>query len=177
MPAAPTIRNPRARAAQGTRAGIVTRLIADAIDFLVLQVIYISILIAIAVVQFLIDRGGFQVGAPNPVVTLVSQWAIFTMYLGSGWSTNGRTLGKTLLGLRVVARDGSRLHTRPAFLRAVCCATFYPGVLWVAVSRKNLALHDIVARSEVVYDWRAGDVDLDGGTVPASDQVPQRFPV
>ena len=49
----------------------------------------------------------------------------------------------------MVARDGTHLHTRQAFLRALCCATFYPGVLWVAVSRKNLALHDIVARNTV----------------------------
>lgn len=164
-----TIRNPRARAAQGTRAGIVSRLFADGVDFLVLQVIFFSILIAIAVVKFLINRGGFQVDAPNPAVTLVSQWAIFTMYLGSGWSTNGRTVGKTLFGLRVLARDGTHLHTRRAFLRALCCATFYPGVLWVAVSRKNLALHDILVRSEVVYDWRAGDVDLDA---PAAAPAP-----
>lgn len=168
MTAQTNIRNPRARAAQGTRAGIVSRLIADGIDFGVLQVIFMAILVAIAVVRFLINRGGFEVSAPNPAVTVVSQWAIFAMYLGSGWSTTGRTIGKTVLGLRVIARDGTHLHTRNAFLRAVCCATFYPGVLWVAVSRKNLALHDIVARSEVVYDWRAGDVDLDTPVSPTS---------
>jgi uncharacterized RDD family membrane protein YckC len=167
----PNIRNPRARAAQGTRAGIVSRLIADGIDFGVLQVIFLSILVGIAVVKFLINRGGFEVTAPNPAVTVVTQWAIFTLYLGSGWSTTGRTIGKTVLGLRVLSLDGTHLPTRHAFLRAVCCATFYPGVLWVAISRKNLALHDILCRSEVVYDWRAADVELDA---PIRQDVPEQ---
>lgn len=39
-------------------------------------------------------------------------------------------------------------------MRALACALFPIGVLWVAVSRENWSLQDVVLRTSVIYDWR-----------------------
>jgi uncharacterized RDD family membrane protein YckC len=74
-------------------------------------------------------------------------------YLTFGWATTGRTLGKQLAGLRAVNRGGGRLPYPRALLRAVLCVLFPVGLLWVLVSRRNYAVHDLLVRSAVVYDW------------------------
>ena len=155
MTAAPrTIRQSQAEALQGGRAGFISRVTADAVDFLVVEVIYFSILIGIAVVKFLITRKDFSLGAPDLWVTILVQWWIIVLYLGTNWSSTGRTIGKSVLGLRVERPDGSPLTLRRAFLRAAFCATLWASLLWIFVSRRNAALHDVVLSTQVVYDWR-----------------------
>lgn len=155
-----TIRDERADRLQGGRAGFVSRVAADAIDFLVVEVIYVTVLVGVAVVRFLISRRHFSVGAPDLVVTVAAQWVILVLYLGTGWSSTGRTIGKSVLGLRVCNLDGTTVGTARAFARSVLCATVYPALLWIFVSRTNAALHDVILRTQVLYDWR--------GSVPMS---------
>ncbi len=149
-----TIRDERADQLQGGRAGFVSRVAADGIDFLVVEMIYVTVLVGVAVVRFLINRRGFSVGAPDLVVTVAAQWIIVVLYLSTGWSSTGRTIGKSVLGLRVCDLDGRTLGTARAFARAVVCATAYPSLLWIFVSRTNAALHDVILRTQVLYDWR-----------------------
>lgn len=76
----------------------------------------------------------------------------------------GRTPGKALVGLRVVAWDGSPLGARAAFRRTL----FFPvslalggiGFLWAVLQRDRRALHDVVARTAVVHDWAPRQVAL-----------------
>ena len=153
-----TIRNEAAEALQGGSAGFVSRIAADAVDFLVVQVIYFSMLIGVAVVRFLITRRNFTVVAPDVIVTVIAQWTIVVLYLGSSWSSTGRTIGKSVLGLRVSGLRGNALQPVRAFTRAVFCASFYPSLLWILVSRRNAALHDVALRTEVLYDWHTAAV-------------------
>ena len=51
-------------------------------------------------------------------------------------------------------RNGGRLPHARALLRAVLCVLFPVGLLWVLISRRNYAVHDLLVRSAVVYDWR-----------------------
>lgn len=155
-----TIRNERAEALQGGNAGFVSRVTADAIDFLVVQVIYFAILIGIAVVRFLITRRNFSVTAPDVIVTVIGQWIILVLYLGSSWSSTGRTIGKSVLGLRVSGLSGNTLGPVRAFTRALFCATLYPSLLWILVSRRNAALHDVLLRTEVLYDWHSSPTSI-----------------
>jgi uncharacterized RDD family membrane protein YckC len=147
------IRNERAEALQGGNAGFVSRVTADAIDFLVVQVIYFGVLVGVAVLRFLVTRRNFTVTAPDVLVTVIAQWTILVLYLGSSWSSTGRTIGKSVLGLRVSGLRGNTLRPVRAFTRALFCACFYPSLLWILVSRRNAALHDVVLRTEVLYDW------------------------
>ncbi len=153
---APTIRNPRARALQGSRAGIVSRVLADGIDYMVVFAIYFGILIAVGVADYLLTATKFKISHPPVGVTIVVPWLILIAYLTAGWGSTGRTIGKSIMGLRVVTSMGLRLPTRRAFLRAALCAILPWVLLWVVISRKNIGIHDILFRSAVVHDWTAG---------------------
>lgn len=151
-----TIRDTRAADLQGGRAGFASRVAADAIDFAVVQVIYISILVGLGVVKFLVERKNFSAPAPDVIVTVIAQWLIIVLYLGTNWSSTGRSIGKSILGLRVTNAAGATMSPRRAFLRAALCATFWAGLLWIFVSKRNAALQDLVLSTRVVYDWRGG---------------------
>ena len=58
------------------------------------------------------------------------------------------------MGLRVLGRRGRRPHLVTALVRALACTLFPVGLLWVAVSRDNRSLQDLLLRTSVVYDWR-----------------------
>jgi uncharacterized RDD family membrane protein YckC len=150
------IRNPEARSLQGTRAGIVSRVIADGIDYLIAFGIYFAILVAWGVAEYLLTGGKLKIPDPPVAVTIIVPWFILIVYLTAGWGSTGRTIGKSIMGLRVVTRKGLRLPTRRAFLRAALCATIPWVILWVVISRKNIGLHDILFRSAVVHDWAVG---------------------
>jgi uncharacterized RDD family membrane protein YckC len=149
-----TIRQAQAEALQGGRAGFVSRVAANAVDFVVIEVIFLAILLGIAVVRFLVSREDFAVVAPDVWITVVGQWLIAVSYFGTNWSSTGRTIGKSVLGLRVERTHGGALAPWRAFMRAAWCATFWASLLWIFVSRRNAALHDVVLSTRVVYDWR-----------------------
>jgi uncharacterized RDD family membrane protein YckC len=154
---APTIspiRNPKAREMQGKRAGLASRVTADAIDWAVVVAIYIGILVAIALVQYFVGNGKFDVPRPPAAVTLGSEWVIAVLYLTAGWAGAGRTVGKSVMGLRVVTTGGQALRPRRSFFRALICATLGAVALaWVIVSRRRAGIHDIAVQTTVVYDW------------------------
>lgn len=147
------IRNERARELQGQRAGIVSRALAFAADVGIAFGLYLAI---VATTNFLWDLFfSDKVSIPTPP-SWFSGLAIFwilVIYLALGWGSTGRTLGKQLLGLRVVRADGEPLAPRVAFLRAIFCAVFYPGLALALVDRRNRSVQDVVCKTVVVYDW------------------------
>jgi len=153
---ASTIRNPQARSLQGNRAGIVSRVIADGIDYLIAFGIYFAILVGLGIADYLLTGHKLKIPDPPVAVSIVVPWFILIVYLTAGWAGTGRTLGKSVMGLRVVTRKGLRLPPRRAFFRAALCATLPWVILWVVISRKNIGIHDILFRSSVVYDWDVG---------------------
>jgi uncharacterized RDD family membrane protein YckC len=68
----------------------------------------------------------------------------------------GQTIGKWLLGLRVVGLDRRMITYRQAFLRAlatlVAFAPFGLGILWILWSPEKRGWHDFLARTWVVRD-------------------------
>ena len=160
MTATRTIRSTDAERLQGGRAGFVSRVAADGVDFVVVEAIYFSVLIGIAVVRFLISRKDFSVVAPDVWVTVLAQWFIIVAYLGTNWASTGRSIGKIMLGLQVLGTNDTALSPRHAFSRAILCATFWPSLLWIFVSKRNAALHDIALHTKVVYSWRHPDATV-----------------
>lgn len=78
------------------------------------------------------------------------------LYLWLSIATSGRTVGKGLVGLRVVAVDGTALHPAAAARRAVAFPFslvlglgFVPAVL----GADRRAAHDYVAGSREIVDW------------------------
>jgi uncharacterized RDD family membrane protein YckC len=151
------IRSPRGRALQGKRAGIASRVAADAIDWGIVLGIYIAILFGIAATRYFVGNDNFNVPDPNPGVTLLAQWVIAILYLTAGWAGTGRTVGKSVMGLRAVTADGRPLGGKRAFLRALICATLGAiALIPVVLSRRRSGIHDFVVRTAVVHDWSHG---------------------
>jgi uncharacterized RDD family membrane protein YckC len=148
------IRSPKGRERQGKRAGLASRVTADLIDYGVVVGIYLAILLGMGLAEYFLGSGGFDVPDPAAITSLTAQWVIGVLYLTASWAGGGRSIGKSVLGLRVVTTAGRSLPLRRAFVRAVICATVGAfTLLWVIVSRRRSAAHDLIVRSAVVYDW------------------------
>jgi uncharacterized RDD family membrane protein YckC len=137
----------------GRAAGIVTRLLAAAIDLLTVLLMMGGVFVGVAAVRFLVSPLSFRWPVPSSVLSVVIGMVLAVGYLTVGWATVGRTGGAAVLGLRVLSIGRSRLGWARAVLRAVLCVVFPVGLLWSAVSRERRSLQDLVVRSVVVYDW------------------------
>lgn len=142
-----------ARRYQGQRAGLITRGLAAGIDIGVVAVAMAALYLGFSAVLFLYRPSSFRLPTPSWEVTLAVGYILLTIYLTGFWRGGGRTYGCHVMGLRVVDRVGERLHLAPAFLRSVLCTIFPVGLLWVAVSRENRSIQDLIVRTSVIYDW------------------------
>jgi uncharacterized RDD family membrane protein YckC len=93
----------------------------------------------------------------TPLVVLLT-WAclgLATAYFVVFHGIGGKTIGKWLLGLRVVGADRSPISYRRAFLRWLGLVGFAPallGFLWILWSREKRGWHDLLARTWVIRD-------------------------
>lgn len=143
----------QARGFQGQRAGIVTRVAAGVVDFLVVILAICLIYGGIALAWFVIRPSRFHwpenISWSVPFVYFV----LVTAYLSFSWTGTGRTYGAALLGVRVVNHNGATMRLPAAILRALLCVVFPIGLLWVAVSSANRSVADLIFRTSVVHDW------------------------
>jgi uncharacterized RDD family membrane protein YckC len=143
-----------ARGMQGQRAGIVSRFLADAIDFIVVIAAVIGVYLGFSAFRFLLEPRRFSWPEPSSLYLGALGWILLIVYLTVAWANTGRTFGKRVLGLRVVTRDDDRLPLWQSFVRASLCALFPIGLFWSAVSSTNASVQDLIVRTHVVYDWR-----------------------
>jgi uncharacterized RDD family membrane protein YckC len=142
-----------ARPYQGTAAGIATRLTANTIDGLVVGMTVVGAYAGIAAVRFVLAPRDFRMPDPSLLWFAIGFFDLLVVYLTAAWWLSGRTLGDHVMGIRVVTGKRSRLRFSRAFGRALLCACFPVGLLWCAVNRERRAVHDLVLRTSVVYDW------------------------
>jgi uncharacterized RDD family membrane protein YckC len=142
-----------ARPFQGHRAGLVTRAAAGAIDVGIVIIALGALYLGITAFVFLLDPRNFNAPTPSPGFVYAAGCVLFILYLAVSWTGNGRTYGNHVLGLRVVNREGRRLHPLAAIVRAALYVMFPIGLLWVLVSGENRSLQDLVLRTSVIYDW------------------------
>jgi uncharacterized RDD family membrane protein YckC len=143
-----------ARGFQGTRAGIVTRLLANIIDFAILLLILAAVYFGWAAVLFVWRGRDFHFPTVTYANVYVAGAIVFALYFAVAWSSTGRTYGDHVLGLRVVDRRGARLGFWFALLRAVLCVAFPFLLFWAVVD--NRSVQDHVLRTSVIYDWESG---------------------
>lgn len=142
-----------ARPFQGQRAGIVTRTIANTVDFAVVVGVLACGYATWCVARFLIRPTKFSFPAP-PYLALLGCFAIVLfVYFTVLWATTGRTYGNHLLGLRVVSFRGGRMRWPGAAVRAGFCILLPVGLFWAVFSPTNRSLQDNVMRTSVLYDW------------------------
>lgn len=161
---------PTASRIQGEPAGLVSRLLANAVDAIVAAVVVGIGYLGVVLFRLVTDRTQFEWPAPSFAAIFLLYEAVLAVYLTLGWTTTGRTVGKQVMGLRVVARRGGRMRLPGAFLRAALCVVFPVGLLWVAVDRGDRSVQDLVLRSAVVYDWHRlapGSADAGSASVVA----------
>lgn len=142
-----------ARLYQGRRAGLVTRVVAAAIDSLL---VLLGVLFGYGVwagLLFLLDPRGFHLPELGVVVSGTSMFLVLVAYLTVSWRTSGRTYGSLVMGLRVVNSVGDRLSLPVALVRALLYAALPIGLFWVALNRQRRSIQDLVLRTYVVYDW------------------------
>lgn len=140
----------------GAYAGVVSRGIAFAIDAtiagLVCTVGYqfaIALLATVGITPYSFGGTGKALGyvAALPIT--------FATYCACAWALVGRTVGMTLMGLRVVRRDGSPPGVLRSIVRAVgywVSAVLLLGFVWIALDERSQGFHDKLAGTFVVYD-------------------------
>lgn len=143
-----------ARPYQGQRAGFVTRMIAASIDGVVVGLALLVGYLSISGFLFLLHPRGFSFPQLGLVFSLASAFAVLVVYLTFSWWTSGRSYGCLVMGLRVVGQRQQQLRLAGALVRAMLCAAVPIGLLWVALSRENRSLQDLLMGTSVVYDWQ-----------------------
>jgi uncharacterized RDD family membrane protein YckC len=144
-------------------AGVVTRLLAAAVDAVVVVVLTALLDLAAAGARFLWSPADFRWPRPTPVVTVGVLLLVAVVYLAIGWALTGRTYGARLMGLRVLSSQHRPLGWTRSILRALISVLWPIGLLWCGISRTRLSLSDVVLRTVVVYDAQLYASVRDGG--------------
>ena len=159
---------------QGQYAGFVSRLIAYSIDLLV--IIATITIVGIAADFFLryfqlddlltsLVESKNIVGEVLRFLTFLGSVAFITFgYFVLIWTfTAGQSVGKLLIGLRIVPLDGSKMGFGRSIIRyfafLLSAGILFIGLLWVLISDERQGWHDKIARTCVIYDWPAREDD------------------
>jgi uncharacterized RDD family membrane protein YckC len=152
-------------------AGFIPRLAAYVFDLMLVNMLFMLVLLPYRErLGEMAERvrqqydPGLQ-GQPDIALVLKFQLLLLAVYAPISliyWvGFNGRfgaTPGKTMVGLRIVRADGSPLGYSGAFRRycaeLVSALPFFLGYFMVAFSPGNLALHDVIAGTRVVFQRR-----------------------
>ena len=143
-----------ARAFQGHRAGIVTRVLAAAVDAGVVALVLLAGYLGYAGLRFLLDPRHFTFPDASLFRSMLVAAGLMVLYLTVAWASGGRTYGNLLLGLRVTGARGGAVGWVRAPLRAAFYVLFPVGLLWVVLDPRQRSLQDRVLGTSVVYDWQ-----------------------
>lgn len=161
-----------------TVIGFGRRLAAILLDALLLGVLGMFVAFAIGMVGVFVDM--YTPNRPLPLSSLIVICTlVFSVaYYVVAWSRTGQTIGKTMLGIKIVGTDGKPLSGGQAFLRfigyLVSGIVFALGFIWVLFDRKRQGWHDKISGSYVV-DVDAVFGDTDAVTWEPSDPKPSIF--
>lgn len=143
---------------QGHYAGAVSRLVAFAADVGASWGLFTLGAAALAVTVQLVTGTKFSL-SNHQIVSLIAAVIWEFLYFSYQWTLSGKTIGMALLGIRVVATDGSPIGTKQAVLRTITLPLSFLllglGFLGILTNRDRHALHDRLAGTAVVYSWDA----------------------
>jgi len=145
---------------QGLRAGIVSRVLANIVDVMVIVTLTFTGYMCIAAARFMYDPREFSFPAVKMDWFVIACGVLLFVYFSVSWATSGRTIGDRLMGLRVVNHRGLILRWTGAVVRAAFCVAFPFGLFWAIISRRNRSVQDLVLRSSVIYDWAPNRANL-----------------
>ncbi|MEU4393451.1 RDD family protein [Kribbella sp. NPDC023855] len=133
-----------------------TRALACAIDFIV-QMIVLGALLGI-LLRFLVVEASPALGAALVIITVLLVLIGYKVVMET--LTRGKTLGKLMLGLKVVRDDGSSIRFRHALVRAllwlfVDFAPWFaasPGIVASLMNKQGKRIGDMVAGTVVIRE-------------------------
>lgn len=138
---------------EGFPAGFVTRLVAMAIDLALLSVVITTVTVlgqfvgqslhaGIWTLRFIaLGTTGFSVG-------------LYILYFVGLTALGGQTLGKRIMGVRVLRVDGRQVPVKASIKRYIgtwISLPFFWGYLMVLVDSRRRAFHDKLAGTVVIY--------------------------
>lgn len=137
----------------GFPAGFVTRLIAIAIDFALLSVVITTLTV---LGQFVGRSLGVGMWTLRFIAlgTALFGAALYVLYFVGLTVLGGQTLGKRLLGIRVLRTDGTRVRLKRSVIRYVGTWLSLPllwGYLLVLIDNRRQGFHDKLADTIVIY--------------------------
>ncbi|HTP11563.1 MAG TPA: RDD family protein [Anaerolineae bacterium] len=158
---------------QGYYAGFTSRAVAIITDYAIISLVTAVVIAALSLffsipsvdrfIQWLnsILPGSQRIfGALTSAPFGLAFFIVFQfLYFIFFFSTTGQTVGKAVMGLRVVTTDGRRMGIKRSFVRTVgytiSLAPLALGFLWVLGEDHRKAWHDKIAHTYVLYVWDA----------------------
>jgi len=134
--------------------GFAPRLVAFMVDLVVVNMLAIIFTLGgmIAYMRGGVPRQDLDAYVPLFIISFIIASMTYFIYFHGA---TGQTVGKMILGLRVVSEDGGPLGYRRAILRWIgyffSSVFFYFGFLWIIIDRKKQAWHDKLSGSLVVW--------------------------
>jgi uncharacterized RDD family membrane protein YckC len=173
----------------GGYAGIVSRVLAFSIDvFALLVAVLVAMLFMRAIVSiFSLDRllpgifGPTGFDAVRIAGSGLTASVIACVYWIFGWTFLGGTIGKIVMGLRVVGPGGSRVGFWRSLRRVigyfVSALALGLGFLWVIFNKRHHSWADKLAGTSVIYIWQArpDETFLTPGNEPGNQIVAPPF--
>jgi uncharacterized RDD family membrane protein YckC len=138
--------------------GGVSRFVAYVVDLGVSTGVFMLALAAISFAASIFTGHSISWNRSDlPVAIAFAAWEF--LYFAYSWGASGKTVGMALLGVKVVAADGSEAGPRRATIRTLAFPLSFLllglGFTGIFLQRDRRALHDLIAGTAVVYAWEA----------------------
>jgi uncharacterized RDD family membrane protein YckC len=169
----PTAQDIPAISLRGHYSGLISRLLAFIIDSVVVSVVLISTAWFIKSTWTMLGLRGFlnALARSSPVlqsilnflyspyfVSLVT-FLIIISYHVIFWTFAGQTIGKAVMGIKVVSFKGKRMTVARSLLRYfsyfVSALPLGLGYFWILIDDKRMGWHDHLSGTRVIYVWEA----------------------
>jgi uncharacterized RDD family membrane protein YckC len=140
--------------------GFWIRFAAYFIDYVILQLVNVVLLVGMFAVMAASGGGDESASGPNFVIVLfyllMFATAFFYYVVPTGHPKMQGTLGKRIVGLRVIRENGENVGYGLAFGRMLAYGfltgiTLGIGLIMAAFDKEKRALHDHVCRTRVIY--------------------------
>jgi uncharacterized RDD family membrane protein YckC len=142
-----------------TLPGFVSRLLAFGTDIFAMAAICLLATQAIRLTGEFFQINSFAIGRKLvDLAVRVSIVSVIAVYLPASWALTGRSIGKALMGLRIVRTDGTEFGIVRSAVRFagywLSAIPFGLGFFASLVDQRRRTFHDRIAGTLVVYDER-----------------------
>jgi uncharacterized RDD family membrane protein YckC len=149
-------------------AGFVSRLLAFVLDVVIvtLGAVLLGATISLVLNFFGLGAQQLRAGSPSQILQLIRTLTVVLSLLAVAlfvplyyivfWHLTGATLGKRVLGLRIV-HNGHSISWSRGLLRYIgyflSALALFVGFFWVLGDRRREGWHDKLAKTQVIYSW------------------------